>query len=55
MSAPLLTEEDEIREDQNSNFIQGKAVHSFEELTAILDYMPAGYWKQLLFPFTWKP
>ena len=35
--------EDEIREDQNSNFIQGKAVHAFEEVTAILDYMPAGY------------
>jgi hypothetical protein len=35
--------EDEIREDQNSAFIQGKAVHTFEELTAILDYMPAGY------------
>ena len=35
--------EDEIREDQNSNFINGKAVHAFEELTAILDYMPAGY------------
>lgn len=35
--------EDEIREDQNSNFIQGRAVHCFEELTAILDYMPAGY------------
>lgn len=35
--------EDEIREDQNSSFIQGKAVHGFEELTAILDYMPAGY------------
>jgi hypothetical protein len=35
--------EDEIREDQNSHFIQGQAVHSFEELTAILDYMPAGY------------
>ena len=35
--------EDEIREDQNSHFIQGKAVHTFEELTAILDYMPAGY------------
>lgn len=35
--------EDEIREDQNSNFIQGQAVHTFEELTAILDYMPAGY------------
>ncbi len=35
--------EDEIREDQNTNFIQGKAVHTFEDLTAILDYMPAGY------------
>lgn len=35
--------EDEIREDQNSNFIQGKAVHTFDELAAILDYMPAGY------------
>jgi hypothetical protein len=35
--------EDEIREDQNANFIQGQAVHTFEELTAILDYMPAGY------------
>jgi hypothetical protein len=35
--------EDEIREDQNSHFIQGKAVHTFEELTGILDYMPAGY------------
>ena len=35
--------EDEIREDHNSNFIQGKAVHTFEELSAILDYMPAGY------------
>jgi hypothetical protein len=35
--------EDEIREDQNANFIQGKAVHTFEELSAILDYMPAGY------------
>jgi hypothetical protein len=35
--------EDEIREDQNSSFIQGKAVHVFEELGGILDYMPAGY------------
>ena len=35
--------EDEIREEQNANFIQGKAVHTFEELTDILDYMPAGY------------
>jgi hypothetical protein len=35
--------EDEIREDQNTNFIQGQAVHTFDELSAILDYMPAGY------------
>lgn len=35
--------EDEIREDQNASFIEGKAVHTFEELTAILDFMPAGY------------
>src|SRR3569832_293794 len=35
--------EDEIREDQNTNFMQGQAVHTFDELTAILDYMPAGY------------
>ena len=35
--------EDEIREDQNSHFMQGRATHTFEELTAILDYMPAGY------------
>ena len=35
--------EDELREDQNSLFIQGRAVHSFEEITAILDFMPAGY------------
>ena len=35
--------EDELREDQNSSFIEGKAVHSFEEIPAILDFMPAGY------------
>jgi hypothetical protein len=35
--------EDEIREEQNTNFIQGQAVHTFDELTSILDYMPAGY------------
>jgi hypothetical protein len=35
--------EDELREEQNSSFIEGKAVHSFEELTSILDFMPAGY------------
>lgn len=35
--------EDEIREDQNTNFIEGKAAHTFEEITAILDYVPAGW------------
>ena len=35
--------EEEIREEQNTHFIEGRAVHSFEELTAILDYMPAGH------------
>jgi hypothetical protein len=35
--------EDELREEQNSHFIEGKAVHSFEEITSILDFMPAGY------------
>lgn len=35
--------EDELREDQNASFIEGKAVHVFEELCAILDYTPAGF------------
>jgi len=34
--------EDEIREEQNTHFIEGKAVHTFTELCAILDYMPDG-------------
>lgn len=35
--------EDELREDQNASFIEGKAVHVFDELCAILDYTPAGF------------
>jgi hypothetical protein len=35
--------EDEIREEQNTNFIEGKAVHTFEEITDILEYVPAGW------------
>ncbi|MBX3736042.1 MAG: hypothetical protein KF715_05080 [Candidatus Didemnitutus sp.] len=35
--------EDQIREAQNNDFIEGKSVHLFAELTAILDFMPAGY------------
>ena len=34
--------EDEIREEQNTHFIEGKALHTFSELCAILDYMPDG-------------
>ncbi len=35
--------EDQLRESQNSDFIEGKAVHLFSEITAILDFMPAGH------------
>lgn len=35
--------EDQIRETQNNDFIEGKSVHLFNELTSILDFMPAGY------------
>jgi hypothetical protein len=35
--------EDEIREEQNASFMEGKAIHCFSELIAILDFMPAGY------------
>ena len=35
--------EDEIREEQNNRFIEGKAVHVFDELNAILDYVPEGW------------
>ena len=35
--------EDEIREARNVDFMEGKAVHVFTEITAILDYVPAGW------------
>src|SRR4051812_1993867 len=35
--------EDQIREAQNNDFIEGRAVHLFSEITAILDFMPAGH------------
>lgn len=35
--------EDQIRESENSDFMEGKAVHLFNELTAILDFIPEGY------------
>jgi hypothetical protein len=34
--------EDEIREEQNTQFIEGNTVHTFTELCAILDFMPDG-------------
>lgn len=35
--------EDELREEQNASFIEGRAIHTFDELTAILEYVPAGW------------
>ena len=35
--------EEELREEQNASFIEGRAVHTFDELTAILEYVPAGW------------
>src|SRR5258708_1091901 len=35
--------EDELREEENTNFIEGKAVHLFNEITSILDYVPEGW------------
>ena len=35
--------EDQLREAQNNDYIEGKAVHLFQEMTAILDFMPDGY------------
>jgi hypothetical protein len=35
--------EDELREARNIDFMEGKAVHVFAEITAILDYVPAGW------------
>ena len=35
--------EDEIREEANADFMEGKSVHLYNELTAVLDYVPAGW------------
>lgn len=35
--------EEEIREHQNSEYMEGKSVHAFAELTSILEYVPEGY------------
>jgi hypothetical protein len=35
--------EEEIRERQNQEYMEGKAVHPFREIIAILEYVPEGY------------
>jgi len=35
--------EEEIREAQNGDFMEGRASHFFTELTAILEYVPEGF------------
>lgn len=35
--------EEEIREGQNNDFMEGRATHVFSELTSILEYVPDGY------------
>lgn len=35
--------EEEIREEQNNLFMEGRSIHLFTELSAILDYVPAGW------------
>ena len=35
--------EDDIREEQNQDFMEGRAIHVFTEISNILEYVPAGY------------
>ncbi len=35
--------EEEIREAQNSDYMEGRATHFFTELTSILEYVPEGF------------
>ncbi len=35
--------EEEIRERQNAEYFEGRAVHFFNEITAILEYVPEGF------------
>ncbi|WP_269523878.1 hypothetical protein [Coraliomargarita parva] len=35
--------EEEIREAQNADFMEGRATHFFNELTSILEYVPEGF------------
>ncbi len=35
--------EDEIREEQQSHFLEGRAIHPFKEVADILEYVPDGF------------
>jgi len=35
--------EEEIREESNASFMEGKAVHLYTEIVSVLDYVPAGW------------
>jgi hypothetical protein len=35
--------EEEIRESQNGDFLEGRATHYFTEITSILEYVPEGF------------
>lgn len=35
--------EEEIRESQNDDFLEGRATHFFTEITSILEYVPEGF------------
>ena len=35
--------EDQLREEQSNRFMEGKSVHLFDEVIAILDYVPEGW------------
>ncbi len=35
--------EEEIREDHHNAFLEGRALHAFQEVTDILEYVPKGY------------
>ncbi len=35
--------EEEIREDHHNAFLEGRALHAFQEITDILEYVPAGF------------
>jgi len=35
--------EDELREENNADFMEGKSVHLYNEITSVLDYTPAGW------------